>query len=121
MWLNDLASRPIASPDSAVALAPSWPDPKWLTAASIRRRRSVIYTDTVQHRSDRKGTTHSNGRTGNWGGPAEGFNTHTLDANLRTTIGPRGGKRKRRCPMIVSRSEEHTSELQSLRHLVCRL
>src|SRR5438045_8003521 len=26
-----------------------------------------------------------------------------------------------RAPMICSRSEEHTSELQSLRHLVCRL
>src|SRR5258705_2554603 len=27
----------------------------------------------------------------------------------------------RRCPRPFSRSEEHTSELQSLRHLVCRL
>src|SRR5438045_8297971 len=26
-----------------------------------------------------------------------------------------------RRPQIISRSEEHTSELQSLRHLVCRL
>src|SRR5258705_5475707 len=26
-----------------------------------------------------------------------------------------------RCPRNLSRSEEHTSELQSLRHLVCRL
>src|SRR5262245_63061495 len=26
-----------------------------------------------------------------------------------------------RCPNAVVRSEEHTSELQSLRHLVCRL
>src|SRR5437899_11755688 len=26
-----------------------------------------------------------------------------------------------RCIWLVSRSEEHTSELQSLRHLVCRL
>src|SRR5471030_3564411 len=25
------------------------------------------------------------------------------------------------CPLIPRRSEEHTSELQSLRHLVCRL
>src|SRR5258705_4923526 len=24
-------------------------------------------------------------------------------------------------PLVISRSEEHTSELQSLRHLVCRL
>src|SRR5258705_4864666 len=28
---------------------------------------------------------------------------------------------KRRCRVLVKRSEEHTSELQSLRHLVCRL
>src|SRR5262245_49368435 len=27
----------------------------------------------------------------------------------------------RRLPVVLSRSEEHTSELQSLRHLVCRL
>src|SRR5262245_62360025 len=27
----------------------------------------------------------------------------------------------RPCPILFSRSEEHTSELQSLRHLVCRL
>src|SRR5262245_37750164 len=38
-----------------------------------------------------------------------------------------GGAACRRCPVIttvsydLSRSEEHTSELQSLRHLVCRL
>src|SRR5262245_64559573 len=30
-------------------------------------------------------------------------------------------KERRRCAIFLSRSEEHTSELQSLRHLVCRL
>src|SRR5437899_5534759 len=40
---------------------------------------------------------------------------------------PRSSKRWRRCPSSApcsarrARSEEHTSELQSLRHLVCRL
>src|SRR5258705_9027357 len=28
---------------------------------------------------------------------------------------------RRRAPVVALRSEEHTSELQSLRHLVCRL
>src|ERR1035441_10934900 len=35
--------------------------------------------------------------------------------------GPRGGPRPRGTPTGPGRSEEHTSELQSLRHLVCRL
>src|SRR5436853_3969736 len=30
-------------------------------------------------------------------------------------------RRRRRRRLVVHRSEEHTSELQSLRHLVCRL
>src|ERR1039458_7100661 len=41
-----------------------------------------------------------------------------------STERPRGGRSSRRMPsgvLSVSRSEEHTSELQSLRHLVCRL
>src|SRR5262245_62827122 len=34
---------------------------------------------------------------------------------------PLTGKPKEKKPEAVKRSEEHTSELQSLRHLVCRL
>src|SRR5262245_64129295 len=34
---------------------------------------------------------------------------------------PRRGRRARPRPPAEARSEEHTSELQSLRHLVCRL
>src|SRR5262245_63765985 len=34
---------------------------------------------------------------------------------------PAIGTRERRHPAAIVRSEEHTSELQSLRHLVCRL
>src|SRR5258705_11053110 len=34
---------------------------------------------------------------------------------------PRGAARAARAPRPNPRSEEHTSELQSLRHLVCRL
>src|SRR5947199_4537161 len=47
---------------------------------------------------------------------------------LATSISPaqtsdrrRYSHRPRRQPIISRRSEEHTSELQSLRHLVCRL
>src|SRR2546422_3182131 len=31
------------------------------------------------------------------------------------------GHRRRQCPNLLKRSEEHTSELQSRLHLVCRL
>src|SRR5205814_8840442 len=37
------------------------------------------------------------------------------------TAGSAGRRAARRTPPHVARSEEHTSELQSLRHLVCRL
>src|SRR5438045_7461040 len=39
-------------------------------------------------------------------------------------LGPQTGERRGFCPdrfQPIRRSEEHTSELQSLRHLVCRL
>src|SRR5262245_62960274 len=43
----------------------------------------------------------------------------------RCAAGGKGGSRSRllavRCAAVRFRSEEHTSELQSLRHLVCRL
>src|SRR5258705_3598236 len=44
------------------------------------------------------------------------FRSATARVRARGTCGVPGGRRWRRC-----RSEEHTSELQSLRHLVCRL
>src|SRR5262245_64136400 len=44
--------------------------------------------------------------------PASGGQTLDLAAPLR--VGPRARK-------LPARSEEHTSELQSLRHIVCRL
>src|SRR5947199_1685586 len=37
------------------------------------------------------------------------------------TTGPTGRRRRTRSGRRIPRSEEHTSELQSLRHLVCRL
>src|SRR5262245_48770371 len=43
---------------------------------------------------------------------------------LAIIVWRRGGRRRRRRrrgPRVTNRSEEHTSELQSLRHLVCRL
>src|SRR5438045_7727495 len=41
----------------------------------------------------------------------------TLD-HLRTSLAPSDPKKR---ALVEQRSEEHTSELQSLRHLVCRL
>src|SRR5205814_6662655 len=46
------------------------------------------------------------------------FRSRTCSARLRSRgAGRRDRRRRREC----RRSEEHTSELQSLRHLVCRL
>src|ERR1039458_258300 len=42
---------------------------------------------------------------------------HTEDQVLFVNLGPAQGRGDR----VITRSEEHTSELQSLRHLVCRL
>src|SRR5205814_9994001 len=42
-------------------------------------------------------------------------------AALRRRSGRQFQARSERSPSATSRSEEHTSELQSLRHLVCRL
>src|SRR5205814_4892341 len=39
----------------------------------------------------------------------------------KTTTGLRPARSSSNTSAVVSRSEEHTSELQSLRHLVCRL
>src|SRR5438045_9652780 len=50
--------------------------------------------------------------------PPEKFDERTSDRNRRhapASLGPGS------LPLFVVRSEEHTSELQSLRHLVCRL
>src|ERR1035441_2033568 len=41
--------------------------------------------------------------------------------NEERCLKPAGAKREARQSFAESRSEEHTSELQSLRHLVCRL
>src|SRR5258705_3217874 len=38
-----------------------------------------------------------------------------------THVGARGARVRLPSPAVPGRSEEHTSELQSLRHLVCRL
>src|SRR5437899_8439663 len=54
------------------------------------------------------------------------FPTRRSSDLLRSSPGPRGDSPHRRSQSLhrrlgLPRSEEHTSELQSLRHLVCRL
>src|SRR5258705_7232156 len=44
----------------------------------------------------------------------------TRPRRATTAVSPKSGGSQREGPAL-SRSEEHTSELQSLRHLVCRL
>src|SRR5438045_5780447 len=43
------------------------------------------------------------------------------EARLLFAVAPPGRVHKQPRPLLGDRSEEHTSELQSLRHLVCRL
>src|SRR5437899_8046443 len=45
----------------------------------------------------------------------------TLFRSCRRRWSAGSAARTSRCPATRTRSEEHTSELQSLRHLVCRL
>src|SRR5205814_3460450 len=48
-------------------------------------------------------------------------NRNTLACSAGIISGWRAAPSRKRLHMIPTRSEEHTSELQSLRHLVCRL
>src|ERR1035441_7391364 len=51
-----------------------------------------------------------------------GWESRVVSATQFPGREPRGSlHRRRRCVQVLHRSEEHTSELQSLRHLVCRL
>src|SRR5262245_43310192 len=49
------------------------------------------------------------------------FEGHLKHTGHRQAVGDSFIGESRNCVRVVSRSEEHTSELQSLRHLVCRL
>src|SRR5438270_3920862 len=55
------------------------------------------------------------------------FRSHTVSRVVRTTVRcsllmpPRTGTRRPRVVLLLGRSEEHTSELQSQSNLVCRL
>src|SRR3712207_8507094 len=83
----------------------------------IRRPpRSTLFPYTTLFRSDRRGRRGASG-----GDPAPPVAPHRL--RLRRRHAPRWRPR-RRGPMVVwkaTRSEEHTSELQSRQYLVCRL
>src|SRR5258705_9746874 len=79
----------------------------------IRRPpRSTLFPYTTLFRSSRAWCRHS---TGNW---------LELDARCAGAPGDRGNSGASSAAaygLARDRSEEHTSELQSLRHLVCRL
>src|SRR5258705_1102758 len=73
----------------------------------IRRPpRSTLFPYTTLFRSLTTGTAKP------FSGP-----THTVRPNSASTT----GTSPQNSPPVLTRSEEHTSELQSLRHLVCRL
>src|SRR5258705_8033052 len=75
----------------------------------IRRPpRSTLFPYTTLFRS----RDRSASRGGHWSG-------HGHVTRIRRGELPR--KERQACAWPVGRSEEHTSELQSLRHLVCRL
>src|ERR1039458_2931167 len=86
---------------------------RWLRAASLRGSRELLAATTPSfnlHRTWHVRAIHSTGRNdpflGSWG-----WSVRVL------AIGATG----QFAGLVVPRSEEHTSELQSLRHLVCRL
>src|SRR5690348_17532214 len=77
----------------------------------IRRPpRSTLFPYTTLFRS--------RGRRGSRGG---GSPRRTCRARVRGSSRRRRRRRASRCPRASPRSEEHTSELQSPVHLVCRL
>src|ERR1039458_1617333 len=80
----------------------------WLAAANLSARLSVVPISSL------------NNVVGPWLGRVTGGASSAF-ASMRRAGGATcvpGGMRK---PITSRRSEEHTSELQSLRHLVCRL
>ena len=56
------------------------------------------------------------------GGIYSAYELIKLNKGLKIVVLEEGNPlEKRKCPIDGKRSEEHTSELQSLRHRVCRL
>src|SRR2546425_8944953 len=81
----------------------------------IRRPpRSTLFPYTTLFRSDGDPLHASRGA---WGRTRQ----HRGDVGARRSAGARGRPRSCRSRRAPSRSEEHTSELQSLAYLVCRL
>src|SRR5262245_63125759 len=83
-----------------------------------RPPRSTLFPYTTLFRSGSKGGSspsphHRRRRPSRVPGPGS-----SIEAG---SSGEDEGSVARRCPRPELRSEEHTSELQSLRHLVCRL
>src|SRR6266568_3165453 len=81
---------------------------RWRVFGRTRRSRSFVSFDCYYDQNCRKIRRLA---TGGWRGTPVGALPVIVDSNLRNP----GGN----CPR--SRSEEHTSELQSQFHLVCRL
>src|SRR5262245_55186199 len=84
-----------------------------LTAWSLKDARPA----KAAVRSDRARAAEANPKRGGvlkWAGPAEVAHFDVHQGAFRFILGQMYNN-------LVRRSEEHTSELQSLRHLVCRL
>src|SRR3712207_7337907 len=83
----------------------------------IRRPpRSTLFPYTTLFRSRRLGSVHAD------------RHDRRVECQHRVEWSPRGGPRRRLhqghhrgLPLVLLRSEEHTSELQSRQYLVCRL
>src|SRR5947199_605834 len=81
--------------------------------------RSPLFPYTTLFRSRRRENEEIRPRR--WSRPARSRRAERADGP-GPDLGRRQGRRGRRAPAPPARrSEEHTSELQSLRHLVCRL
>src|SRR2546425_5864942 len=88
----------------------------------IRRPpRSTLFPYTTLFRSHRSRGRLEHSRRGGTLSDAAGGDAHAGDGARKHGGDSRGSRRGPRGSAGVARSEEHTSELQSLAYLVCRL
>src|SRR2546422_6689793 len=89
--------------------------------------RSAVHARTAGEHVHARALEDARVRAGDGRAPAGalgGQDRGAVRADVLLPLGPRGGvaaRGRRGGPAALSRSEEHTSELQSRLHLVCRL